>query len=139
MTKLRPPPNNIATPPPTRRSNKYFNVIDQDATNDAIVTDYEFLFMRVRCQGIKEDEKTRFIQRNIGINLKFDANNLRVLYSCLGMKDVVEVWIEFFGSPSTENYIEDMKAEQLEKLAKLEDWYDNVEEVALKISHLPKA
>ena len=40
----------------------------------------------------------------------------------LGMKDVVEVWIEFFGSPSTENYIEDMKAEQLEKLAKLEDW-----------------
>ena len=38
------------------------------------------------------------------------------------MKDVVEVWIEFFGSPSTENYIEDMKAEQLEKLAKLEDW-----------------
>ena len=30
---------------------------------------------------VKEDEKTRFIQRNVGINLKFDANNLRVLYS----------------------------------------------------------
>ncbi|KAG4915494.1 hypothetical protein JHK87_053051 [Glycine soja] len=52
---------------------------------------------------VYEYEKTRFIQRNIGINLKSDDDSLRVLYFCLGVEEVVEVWIKFFGSPTTEN------------------------------------
>jgi len=37
------------------------------------------------------------------------------------MEEVVEVWIKFFGNPWQKTAKQDMKAEQLEKLAKLED------------------
>ncbi|KAG4962598.1 hypothetical protein JHK82_039288 [Glycine max] len=97
--------------------------------------------------SVYEDEKTQFIQQNIGINLKSDDDSLRVLYFCLGMEEVVEVWINFFGSPTIDLHDEPFcylylymdyifgNETEARTFSKAQGW----EETTLEISHLPKA